>query len=219
MQCSTAELTALALAYILPHSFYSSLEKSTIRQHNKLMLRRVGAFFLDVLQIVIFAGAIFLILYLLVMQPHKIDGASMEPNFHDGEYLLTDKVTYRFNEPSRGDVIVFRAPGNSGEDFIKRIIGLPGDQVEIKNSSVYINGQKLTESYIPASTTTKGGGFLSEGVTVSVPTGEFFVLGDNRNHSADSRTFGFIDKTRIVGRAWFLYWPIKNLGVVQKVSY
>ncbi|OGM05282.1 signal peptidase I [Candidatus Woesebacteria bacterium GWB1_43_5] len=183
------------------------------------MLSRIGAFFLDILQVVIFAGAIFLVLYLLVMQPHKIKGASMEPNFHDGEYLLTDKITYRFNQPKRGDVIIFKAPGESGDDFIKRIIGLPGEKVSLTNGKVYIDGKILSESYIPADFVTSQGIFLQEGKEVVVPSNQFFVFGDNRSHSADSRSFGFIEKSRITGRAWFLYWPIKNLGLVEGVSY
>ena len=160
------------------------------------MLKRFGAFFLDILQIVIFAGAIFLVLYLLVMQPHKIDGSSMEPNFHDAEYLLTDKVTYRFNKPIRGDVIIFHAPGTSGEDYIKRIIGLPGEKIEVKDNAVYINNQKLKESYIPPANTTSGGSFLPENTPIEVPEGNYFVMGDNRNHSADSRSFGFIERSK-----------------------
>src|SRR3989337_1808456 len=98
-----------------------------------MFIKRLGAFFLDVLEVIVFAVAIFLFLYLLVLQPHKIKGASMEPNFPNGEYLLTDKVTYRFREPERGDVIVFEAPGTNGEEFIKRIIGLPGEQISLHN--------------------------------------------------------------------------------------
>lgn len=183
------------------------------------MLKRLGAFFLDILQIVIFAGAIFLVLYLLVMQPHKIKGASMEPNFHDGEYLLTDKISYRFGEPGRGDVIIFKAPGTNGDDFIKRIIGLPGETVSVKEGKVFINNTLLKESYLPIDFTTGPGTFLPEGALATVPAGHFFVFGDNRNHSADSRSFGFIEKSSIIGKAWFLYWPINNLGVIKGVEY
>lgn len=183
------------------------------------MLQRLGAFFLDIIQVVIFAGAIFLILYLLVMQPHKIKGASMEPNFHDGEYLLTDKISYRFSDPHRGDVIIFKAPGTSGDDFIKRIIGLSGETVSVNNGRVYVNDSVLDEKYLPPSFSTGPGLFLSEGTKLIVPKGEYFVLGDNRNHSADSRSFGFIERTSIIGRAWFLYWPLSNLGLVKRVSY
>ena len=183
------------------------------------MLKRLGDFFLDIFQVVIFAGAIFLILYLLVMQPHKIDGASMEPNFHHGEYLLTDKVTYRFNEPSRGDVVIFRAPGDIEEDYIKRIIGLPGEKIEIKDGNVYINNKKLNESYMPSDFYTLPGSFFADKEEVFVPQNKLFVLGDNRSQSADSRSFGFVDKQTIIGRAWLLYWPINEIGVIRGARY
>jgi signal peptidase I len=143
----------------------------------------------------------------------------MEPNFHDGEYLLTDKISYRFNKPNRGDVIIFKAPGTSGDDFIKRIIGLPGETVSVMNGKVYVNDTELNEKYLPLGFTTGPGLFLSEGTKLVVPQEKFFVLGDNRNHSADSRSFGFIEKSTIIGRAWFLYWPISNLGIVKAVNY
>ncbi len=184
-----------------------------------MFVKRLGAFFLDILEVIVFAVAIFLFLYLLVLQPHKIKGASMEPNFPNGEYLLTDKVTYRFGEPKRGDVIVFKAPTGDGEEFIKRIIGLPGERVSIKNGRVYLNGNLLDEDYIPDVSPTYGGGFLQENETYSIPEGNFFVLGDNRPHSSDSRSWGTITKDKITGRAWVIYWPPKNAGLVPKMNY
>ena len=103
-----------------------------------MLARRLGAFFLDIIEVCVFAIAIFLFLYLLVMQPHKIKGDSMQPNFPDGEYLLTDKISYRLREPERGEVIVFKAPGANGEEFIKRIVGLPGEKISIKDKRIYI---------------------------------------------------------------------------------
>lgn len=143
----------------------------------------------------------------------------MIPNFPDGEYLLTDKVTYRFNEPKRGDVVVFEAPTNNGDEFIKRIVGLPGNKVSIKNGFVFINGEKLTESYLSNEIYTSAGSFSQEGKDVLVPENEFFVLGDNRPHSSDSRAFGFIGKDKITGRAWFIYWPLQKAGIIQGVEY
>lgn len=174
---------------------------------------------MDIIEVIVFAVAIFLFIYLLILQPHKIKGASMHPNFPDGEYLLTDKVSYRLGEPKRGDVIVFKAPTNNGEEFIKRIIALPGEQVSVKNSKIYINGTPLEESYIAGNVITSGGGFLAEGATVSVGQGEVFVLGDNRPHSSDSRAWGFVEKKEITGRAWLVYWPPKSAGTVAKVKY
>lgn len=183
------------------------------------MLQKLSAFFLDILEVVVFSIAIFLFLYLLVLQPHKIKGQSMEPNFDNGEFLLTDKVTYRFSQPKRGDVIVFEAPGTNNEEFIKRIIGLPGEEVSLSDGNVYINNSLLEENYIPESLKTEGGIFLKDGQTVSVPNENYFVLGDNRVASSDSRTWGFVSKNKITGRAWITYWPPPKLGLVEAISY
>jgi signal peptidase I len=149
------------------------------------------------------------------MQPHKIDGASMEPNFHNGEYLLTDKVSYRFNDPQRGDVIVFKAPPDYQDEYIKRIIGLPGDKVRLEGGSVYINGQLLNEPYLPKDIVTQPGNFITQGREYQVPANSYLVLGDNREHSYDSRNIGFIEYKYITGKAWFIYWPPENIGTVK----
>lgn len=180
---------------------------------------RLKSFFLDIVEVVVFAIAIFLFLYLLVLQPHKIKGASMEPNFPDGEYLLTDKVTYRFREPARGDVIVFAAPPDQREEFIKRIISTPGETISIMDGSVYINGQKLTEPYLSTELTTDPGAFFQNKNGFIVPSGHYVVLGDNRPFSSDSRSWGLISKEDITGRAWIVYWPLNSAGFVEKASY
>jgi len=183
------------------------------------MLKRLGAFFLDIIQVVVFAVAIFLFVYLLILQPHKIKGNSMQPNFPDGEYLLTDKVSYRFGEPERGDVIVFEPPGSQGEEFIKRIVGLPGEVVSLRDNRFYINGLLLNEHYIALDVPTQPGNYLAEGTQITVPQEQYFVLGDNRTHSSDSRVFGPISKDKITGRAWVVYWPPSLVGVVEEISY
>jgi signal peptidase I len=187
-----------------------------------MFLKRLGAFFLDILEVVALAIAIFLFIYLLILQPHKIKGASMEPNYHDREYLLTDKVTYRFNEPERGDVIVFEPPlpniQENGE-YIKRIIGLPGESVMIKDGSVYINGKLLEENYLRANGYTENKHFAKEGETIVIPKDNYFVLGDNREYSSDSREWGFVPKENITGRAWVIYWPPQRVGLLEKVNY
>ncbi len=179
-----------------------------------MILRRLGGFLFEIIQIVVFAVSIFLFVYLLVLQPHKIKGESMEPNFHDSEYLLTDKLSYRYNEAKYGDVIVFKAPPDYKEEYIKRIIALPGDTIAIKDSKVYVNGNILNESYIPNEFTTYAGNFLAEGSVLTVPPDSFFVMGDNREHSLDSRRFGFITKDKVIGKAWFIYWPPDEVGRV-----
>lgn len=183
------------------------------------MIKRLGAFFIDILQVVVFAVAIFLFIYLLILQPHKIKGESMYPSFLDGEFLLTDKVTYRFREPARGDVIVFKAPVNENDEYIKRIIGIPGDKVVVKNGFVYLNGTMLTETYLAKGTFSASGRFIKEGEEYTVPAGSYFVLGDNRSHSSDSRAWGFVTKAEITGRAWLVYWPPEKAGTIPTVTF
>src|SRR3989304_6724601 len=184
-----------------------------------MFLKRLGTFFLDFLEIIVFAIAIFLFFYLLILQPHKIKGDSMQPNYPNGEYLLTDKVSYRFREPNRGDVIVFEAPTQNGEEFIKRILGLPGDKITLKDGSFRVNDKIILENYLASGTITYGGTFLKDGEEKVVPNDEYFVMGDNRANSSDSRTWGFVSKDKITGKSWFVYWPIKSFGTVEKVEY
>ncbi|MBI1864034.1 signal peptidase I [Candidatus Woesebacteria bacterium] len=180
-----------------------------------MLVKRLGAFFLDILQVIVFAVSIFLFIYLLIMQPHKIKGSSMEPDFHDGEFLLTDKVTYRFGEPKRGDVVVFKAPPDDSDEFIKRIIGIPGDTIDIKGGKVILNGKEISEPYLTSDTFTSSGVFAKEDVPFTVPTDFYFVMGDNREHSFDGRSFGLINKSKITGRAWVIYWPVSKMGVIK----
>lgn len=182
------------------------------------MFKRLGAFFLDILEIIVGAIAIFLVLYLLVMQPHKVDGNSMQPNYPDAEYLLTDKISYRFNDPQRGDVVVLKSPIEDKE-YIKRIIGLPGETVSLIDGRVYVDGKKLEERYLASDLLTDGNQVLAEGGSYKVPEGEYFVMGDNRPHSLDSRAFGPIEKSKLRGKAWLVYWPINKAGIVKAVEY
>lgn len=147
----------------------------------------------------------------LVVQSREVEGASMEPNFHTGERVLVNRLAYQgFREPQRGDVIVFHAWHSAGdEDYIKRVVGLPGDVVEIHEGGVYINGSRYAEPYLDQSTQS------SLGPTV-VPDDTYFVLGDNRGNSSDSRLFGPLPVERIVGRAWLRYWPPDVAGPVAE---
>lgn len=136
----------------------------------------------------------------------------MEPNFVSGEYILTSKITYKFRSPQRGDVVVFKSPKNPEIDYIKRIIGLPGDKVMIKNGSVYVNDQVLAEPYIPEETSIWLEGFLTEGAAVIVPSNQLFVLGDNRKRSSDSREFGPVPFDTIIGQVFYRYFPTSKMG-------
>lgn len=165
----------------------------------------------EVLHTALVSLAIFFFVYILIVQPHRVKGESMVPNFADGELLLTEKVTYRFQDVKRGDVIVFQAPTVRKVDFIKRIIGLPGDSVDIENGTVFINGKDLIEPY--EIQTTDGN------LKITVGEDQYFVLGDNRMASSDSRSFGSIEKGAIKGRAWLVYWPISKWRIISRVNY
>lgn len=185
------------------------------------MFKRLGAFFLDTLEVIVFAIGIFFFVYLLIMRPHKIKGASMTPNFPDSEYLLTEKVSYYLHQPQRGDVVVFTPPPPepNTDEFIKRIIGLPGERVMVQGGRVYVNDKLLPEPYLASTVVTADGSFLAEGEQYTVPEGQFFVMGDNRVNSSDSRTWGPITKKSISGRAWIIYWPLNLVGTVKKPDY
>ncbi len=178
----------------------------------------------DIIETIVVAAAIFVVVYLFLLQPHQVKGASMEPNFHDGEYILTDKISYRFGEPKRGDVVVFKAPTNPDVDFIKRIIALPGEKLKINNNRVVIfndehpKGFTLSESF-EVMKPTAGGSHIKEGKVIEVPAGNYFVFGDNRTHSFDSREWGPLPKKSIVGKAWLRYWPLSKLSIIRGVSF
>lgn len=183
------------------------------------IFRKIGAIFLDFVEIVVIALAMFVIMYLFLFQPHQVKGNSMYPNFHDAEYLLTDKISYRLNQPKRGEVIIFKAPKNEDYDYIKRIIGLSGETVKISKGKVWINGNLLKESYLPEDYQTFGGNFWQEGQSIPVPTNQYFVMGDNRSHSSDSRDWGPVPKENIIGKAWFRYWPLNQMGLIPTAQY
>lgn len=178
-------------------------------------MRSLWLFFLDFLETIVVSLAIFALVYLFLFQPHQVDGRSMEPNFHNGEYILTDKVSYRLGEPKRGDVVVFHSPQDERVDFIKRIVGVPDDKIMLKGGFLYLNDQKLDETYTNDPGQIATGKFLRENAPVTVPNGQYLVFGDNRLHSSDSREWGFISRGNIVGRAFFRYWPIQEFGLVK----
>ncbi|HNY04406.1 MAG TPA: signal peptidase I [Candidatus Woesebacteria bacterium] len=184
----------------------------------------IGSFILEFVQSIVLALSVFVLIYLFVAQPNQVKGSSMVPNFIDGEYLLTDKISYQFGAPQRGDVVVFKAPPTEpcAEDeceYIKRIIGVPGDKVMVENGEVYLNGKLLEQSFIPDDYVTDSGSYCQEGVEVEVPEGKYLVFGDNRSHSRDGREFGLIDKSLIVGKAFFKYWPVSEVGLIPTVRF
>lgn len=185
------------------------------------ILKKIIAFFLDIIQTVVLALSIFVICYLFLFQPHQVKGSSMFPNFHDGDFLLTDKISYRFNDPVRGDVVVFKAPpsepcAEQECEYIKRVIALPGESVRVTAGSVYVNDKKMEEKELPEGLYTRDGSFFRDGVTITLKENEYLLLGDNRPYSRDGREFGPIKRTAIIGKAWVRYWPANRIGFIKR---
>jgi len=154
-----------------------------------------------------------LILYFgisFAVQAVHVEGLSMWATLDNNDYLIADKIDYRLHAPQRGDIIILRPPTDNSTDFIKRIIALPGERLLISQGIVYINGHKLDEPYLPEAWTQLDNWGGPDGTVV--PPNDYFVMGDNRNRSQDSRIFGFIGRDRIDGRAWFRIWPLNHFG-------
>ena len=140
----------------------------------------------------------------------------MLPNFHDGEHIITNLIGLRIQNPSLGDVIVFSAPPDPEKDFIKRVIGTPGDRISIIDGKVHLNGVLLDESkYLAPTVVTYPGSFLREGEEVTVPQESYFALGDNRAESSDSREWGFVPRKNIIGESFFTYLPLNKIGIIE----
>src|SRR4030043_174613 len=170
------------------------------------MVKKFFSFVWEILKIVIIALVIVVPIRYFLFQPFFVKGQSMEPNFENGDYLIVDEISYRFREPQRGEVVVFKYPRNLSQRYIKRIIGLPGEKIEIKDGKILIfnaNGiQALDESnYLPIYIVTPGV------IQTSLAENEYFVLGDNRPSSSDSRYWGPLPREDIIGRVFFRAWP------------
>lgn len=180
------------------------------------LLRKVYYFLLDILQTLVLAAAAFVVIYMFLFRPFEVKGESMYPNLKDSEYLITNVISLKLQNPRLGDIIVFKAPIDPEKDFIKRIIGVPGDKVYLKEGFVYLNGKLLDErKYLNPSIKTYGGSFLKDDMEIIVPADSFFVLGDNRSYSSDSREWGFVPKKNIIGVSFFSYWPLNIAGIIN----
>ena len=142
-----------------------------------------------------------------VLENYKVEGQSMEPNLYTGQYLIVNKVLYNLRTAERGDIIVFKAPRSPDRNFVKRIVGLPGEKLELRQGQVYINDKLLYEPYIDAHSGSSWGPSV-------VGQDELFVLGDNRANSSDSRSWGMLPTGNIIGKAWICYWPPQKWGLV-----
>lgn len=162
----------------------------------------------ELLESVLPALVIVLVVNLFIAQATRVEGQSMEPSLHNNERLIIEKITYRLREPVRGDIVVIRPQQSGTVPLIKRVVGLPGETIEIKQNQVFVNGEPLEEGYLSEPT-------IGSMAPQIVPEAHVLVLGDNRNASNDSRSFGMIPYEDIIGRAWFRYWPLNEAGLVR----
>ena len=182
---------------------------------DKLTMRQqVFIFTWEIFKVVVISLAIILPVRYFLIKPFYVKGASMEPNFYDHEYLIIDEISYRFFEPQRGDIVVFRYPQDPRQYFIKRIVGLPNEQVKLIGGTVYItnatnpDGAPLAEPYLPEGLSTSGS------VEVTLGADQYYVLGDNRTSSLDSRAFGPLSRSEVVGRVLWRGWPVERIGLI-----
>ncbi len=169
----------------------------------------------ELIQFVAVVGAILVVCRFFVAEPHRVTGSSMIPNFYDGDYIITNKLSVKTADPKRGEVIILQNPRDTTKAFIKRIVGLPNERIKILAGQIYINGQLIAEPYLPLGLRTPGEAFLSEGEEITVPEGQYFVIGDNRTGSSDSREWGTVKKELIIGQAWLRYWPIQKFSLIK----
>lgn len=159
----------------------------------------------------VIAIAVVFLLQTYVIQPVRVEGASMEPTLYNNERMLVSKFTYRFNEIERGDIVVTHFP-NDKDNYVKRIIGLEGDKIKSLNGQLYINDEQVDEPYIKDK-------MLVDFKETIIPEGRYFVMGDNRNNSRDSRSVGFLDKSMIMGKVQMVIWPIGEVKIIEHYNY
>lgn len=204
---SRSESCKIEKPVTLQHQDLGSLESSDAQPDRQARLKE---FLREVIETLLLAAAIYLVVNVTTAR-RVVEGPSMEPTLHSGQFLLVNRLAYHLGEPERGDIIVFHSPSNSRDDLVKRIIGLPGEAVTIREGFVYIDGQLLQEPYI--STPSRYGG------TWEVPEDHYFVLGDNRNDSSDSHNWSgeeyALPADQIIGEAWLSYWPPEAWGVAS----
>ncbi len=168
----------------------------------------IVSFLLETIQTILMAVVLYFIIDLMLGRV-RVENISMQPTLSEGQFLLVNKMAYRIGDFDRGDIVVFHYPRNPAEDYIKRVIGLPGDRVRIQDRMVFVNDQLLEEAYIAEHPSYTG--------EWTVPEGQVFVLGDNRNQSSDSHSWGFVPYENVVGRALVVYWPLEEMKILNQV--
>lgn len=170
----------------------------------------------DILQTLLLSGTVFFIVWYFLFRPFQVSGSSMYPNFEDREYVLTNLIGMRFQDPERGDVIVFQSPVEKDKDFIKRVMGLPGDTIMLQEGDVYINEKKVNQhNFLSDDVKTFPGAYLQDGQSLTLGPEEYVVMGDNRGNSSDSREWGVIKKSDIIGETMLVYWPPSEARIIK----
>lgn len=180
--------------------FYTEQINGEKRQKSKLI---------EFLESVVIAVILAVLIRIFVFSPFYIPSGSMEPTLQVGDRIIVSKISYRFTEPHRGDIMVFKYPLDPERDFVKRVIGIGGDVVLMQNNKLYINGDQVNEEYLPANMTYDDFGPLE------IAEGHYFMVGDNRNNSDDSRNWGLVSEDKIVGKAVIIYWPVSRIGLLN----
>jgi signal peptidase I len=179
------------------------------------MIKKIIGLVMDALETIVFAASLIVVVYLFVGFPTSVIGASMEPNFHTGDRVFTSRISYKLGGPKRGDVVVVKSPLNPDIELIKRVVGLSGDKIAIKQGVVYINDEPLAEGYLTVETNARPAGFIKEEEVFVVPEDYIFIMGDNRPRSSDSREFGPVPLSGIVGKVVYRYFPWSKVGQLR----
>jgi signal peptidase I len=192
------------------------VESEVVSKKERGFLYKASIFFLELVKIALLAGLTIGLVRYFLFKPFYVKGQSMEPNFYEKDYLIIDEISYRFREPERGEIVVFRAP--MGKDFyLKRILGLPGERVKVEDSKVIIYNKDNPQGFVVEES------YLTEGteglINQTLSETEYFVMGDNRDESYDSRRFGPVESDDIVGRAWFRGWPFSRVSFFETPNY
>jgi len=176
-------------------------------------MSKILKFIWDAVESVTFAGALFVVSYLFFFQVPEVKGMSSYPTLKENERLILDKLTYRLEDPSRGDFVIIYSPYDKNVDYVKRIAGLPGEKIKILNCKVYINGETLEENYLDKNVCTRGGNIIKENSEFLIANDDYVVMGDNRSQSSDSRNFGPIKRENILGKIRFRIYPFDRINL------
>jgi len=187
------------------------------------MIKGIISFVMDMLETIVFVGAMFIVINLYILQPSQVRGSSMIPTLNDSDRIFVSRVTYKLRAPQRGDIVVLKSPSNPDIEFVKRVIGIPGDKIYFNNCQepyqteceIHVNGVKLNETYIKDKTQLYENSIYQQDQQFTIPEGDLFVMGDNRTGSLDSRIFGPIPQKDIIGVVFFRYFPTSLAGSMK----